>query len=947
MRWDQIEKLFHQAREYADSDRAAFLEKACAGDVELRQEVESLLANDRASSVVGFMGGLASVEARSNVNLSEGQQLGAYTILSVLGKGGMGEVYRARDLKLGRDVAIKVLWPSFAADSDRLARFKREARLLAALNHPNIATIHSIEEIGGRTFLVLELIDGVTLADRLRGGRLSVDESLRIASQIGEALEAAHEKGVIHRDLKPSNIQITADARVKVLDFGLAKIVDDNVDDARTQLTSMAGETKQGVVMGTPAYMSPEQTRGQPVDRRTDVWAFGCVLYEMLVGKVLFQEQTVAGTLAKVLESQVSFDAVPAQTPPAVLRVIKRCLQRDSRQRLQHIGDARLEIQEVLAGISDTTESIAVVKAWPRMIWIVAALAIVAVTAMWFATRRNTPEAVAATTRSFIGPIEAPHLEPFGTRHVAISSDGTQLAYISGTQVFLRPMNRVQAVAVDQSSLATVNPFFSPDGKWLAFAQFYDLKKVPVTGGGVASITTFKGRNLGGTWGTDGTIVFATEAGLFSVSDQGGEPNLLMAPEREGVLLVWPEFLPGGRSLLFTRLPAGSFEAAEIVLLDLKTLKSTVVVRGGTGARYLPDGYLVYATRRGLEAVAFNPETGSTSTDAVLINDVDIKVAADNGAADLAVSGNGTLVHMPPVTDVLSQFVWVDTQGREEVIKTIPPDVYGYPRLSPDRRHIAFDVMGPNRDIYVADLERGTRVRLSEGPNEDLFAMWSGDGRRVYYGSNRGGFHIYSRAADGTGSEELLVDNPDAQMPFWLAPENRMLFFKGPYQAADIGSLNLNNPTDVQWLLHSKYTERNPAVSPNGKWIAYESNESGQNEIWVRPYPDVDRARISIGPGLHARWAPGGNELYYRNADWGMMAVPLRFSPEFQAGVPRQLFPNNRYYRETIAGGVAYDVAPDGRFLMTQAIAETSNSKMMISVVTNWVEELKTLVRHQ
>jgi Tol biopolymer transport system component len=416
----------------------------------------------------------------------------------------------------------------------------------------------------------------------------------------------------------------------------------------------------------------------------------------------------------------------------------------------------------------------------------------------------------------------------------------------------------------------------------------------------------------------------------------------LLAPDRDGVLLAWPEFTPDGRSLLFTRMPAGSTDAAEIILLDLKSLKSKVVARGA-GAHYVRDGYLVYATGRGLEAIAFSPDTGASSGDAVLIPDTDVKMAADNGAAEFAVSANGTLVQMPPVTTPLAQLLWVDSRGHEEAIKTIAPAGYDYPRLSPDGKRIAVGIQGPNRDVYVLDLERGSRVRISEGPGEDLLPIWSSDGRRLYYASNRGGFHVYSRPADGTGSEELLIDNPDVQMTQWLAPGNRLLFFKAPYEAGDIGAVNLDHPTSIEWVLHTQYSERSPAVSPDGNWIAYDSNEGGQNGIWVRPYPDTEKGKTPIGPGLHPRWSPRGNELYYRNPEGGMMAVPIEFTPEFHAGNAHLLFPNNHY---SVAGAVEYDVAPDGRFLIPQRVGDPGSSQIMISLTINWLSELKSLLRH-
>ncbi len=741
--WRQVENLFHQAKQCAESDRAAFLDRACGDDAELRQEVESLLAQRTSDSSLWRLGALEEISKEFSQNrhgIVQGDRLGSYVIVSLLGKGGMGEVYRARDTKLGRDVAIKILPPSLALDPERVARFDREARLLAALNHPNIATIHSLEEWDGRKFLVLELVEGETLADRLKRGRISVEESLRIAGQIAEALEAAHEKGVIHRDLKPANIQITDHGRVKVLDFGLAKVFTETTGtDGSPTITSVA--TVQGLVLGTAAYMSPEQARGSAIDQRTDIWAFGCVLYEMVTGKSLFLEKTVTETIAKVLEGRIDLDTTLHQVPPAISRLIHRCLQRDPRERLQHIGDARVEIREVLSGsAAHQTEKRAVLAPRSRSLVWIGALIVIAGVMGWFLAHRTIPGPAPVTTRSFIGPIAKPAVQTFGMRHVAVSGDGTRLAYISDSQIFLRRMDRTQAVPAGPPATAIANPFFSTDGNWLAFADYFDLKKVSVSGGAAVSIASVTGRNFGGTWGPDGTIIFATDSGLFRVSDQGGEPKLLLAPEHEGLLLVWPEFMPDGRSLLFTRLPAGSVEAAEIVFLDLKTLKSTVVVRGGTGAQYLPDGYLVYASSRGLQAIAFDPQSGKPLSEAVVIPDVDMKIAADDGAADFAVSRNGTLLHLPPVESRLSQLVWVDLKGQEEVIRTVPPGIYRYVRLSPDGKRIAVDIGGANRDIYILDLERESRVRLSEGPNEELLPVWSADGRRVYYSSNRRGW---------------------------------------------------------------------------------------------------------------------------------------------------------------------------------------------------------------
>lgn len=876
--------------------------------------------------------------------IGEGVRIGPYLVVTPLGAGGMATVYRARDTRLGRDVAIKVLPES--VDANQRARIEREARILASLNHPNIAALYGIEESDGQPILVLELVEGMTLDDRLASGPLRLDEAVHIATQIVDALAAGHERGIVHRDLKPANIVLRPDDAVKLLDFGLAKELAPIAEDRVSTLTI------EGTVVGTTPYMSPEQARGAPIDQRTDIWAFGCVLYEMVSGRRVFDGATRSDVLAAIIARPPDWSALPVETPAPIGRLLRRCLEKDPRNRLQHIGDARFELREALESEAVPVHGAAGVVARAtrgraarhRRIWLAAAATILIAT-IWLVARRTGPEPNSVTVRSSIGPIDAPSSQPFGLRHLAVSHDGSRIAYVSGRQLYLRRMDRTQSVPLSPQFITVANPFFSPDVKSVAFTTFYDLNKVSVDGGAVTRIASFNGRNFGGTWGPDGTIIFATQAGLFRVSDQGGEPQQLIAPDQDGLLLVWPELLPDGHSLLFTRLPAGSVDAAEIVLLDLKTSSSRVVVRGGAGAQFVPPGYLVYATSRGLRAIAFDATGGKALGDSVPIPDVDTRVAPDNGAADFAVSGNGTLIHFPPSAAALSQLLWVDVKGREDAIHIIPPARYGYPRLSPDGKRVALSMIeGGNRDVYVLDFERGSRIRLSEGANEDFLAVWSADGRRVYYGSNRGGFHIYSRAADGTGSEELLVDNPDVQLPMWLAPGNRLLFFKAPYEAGDIGWVDLDHRTPTGWLLRSKYTERNPAVSPDGRWVAYESDESGQDEIWVRPYPDADKARFPIGPGLQPRWEPHGHELYYLGPDWGMMAVAVRTAPAFHAATSRLLFPNHRYGNGY--GGVGYDVASDGRFLMTQRVGESGDSRMMISVVVNWLSELKALVQH-
>jgi serine/threonine-protein kinase len=916
------------------SERKGFLDRTCGDDPSLKSEVESLLRFHEQA------GGLLDSSPSASVDTLIGRTLGSYTVKSLMGSGGMGAVYRAWDSRLKRDVAIKVLPDEFSRDTERILRFQREAEILASLNQPHIAAIYDLGETEGVRYLVLELVEGETLADRLKRGPIPVGETLHIALQIADALEAAHEKGVIHRDLKPANIQLTGEADVKILDFGLAKAAASGLQrDAADSPTVTAEATQRGVLMGTAAYMSPEQACGRTVDPKTDIWAFGCVLYEMLAGRSLFRQNTITETLAKVLEGRVDLDKLPPQTPAAIVRLIQRCLERDPRERLQHIGDARVEIRDAIASFaapSRTPARVGVTR-WRRFA-VVSSLILLALLGGWFFARQTVPEP-ALVTKLFDGPVAVPAGATLGQRRIAISRDGTRFAYSSGAQLFTRPMNSTEAVPIADRG---ANLFFSPDGKWLGFSAFYDIFKVNVNGGAPIKITTYTGRNMGSAWGPNGQIVYSNGAGLYSVSEESGEPKLLIKSDREDVLYTWPEFLPNGRSLLFTRVPAGSADAAEIMMLDLQTLKPTLVLRGASSPSYLPPGHLIYVTARGLEAIAFDPDTGAVTGDPVTPG-VNVALAKDNGAADFAVSDNGTLVYLPPRGSAPNRLVWVDRDGKEESIDTIDPDFFGYLRISPDGRRVAANIGGSNRDIYVLDLERGRRVRISEGPTEDLLPVWNKDGSRLYYSSNRTGtFQVYSRASDGTGPEKLVVSHPDVQMTLGMTPNNHLLFFRGSFDEANIGVLDPSRPESIDWVLSDGYKEVNADVAPDGKWIAYQSNESGEEGIWVRPYPNVGDRKFPIGQGVQPRWGSRGDELFYQNAEGGMMVVSIQASPAFRAGPPRLLFPNRRYIGAGGRGGPwMYDIAPDGRFLLAQRVGDPGPREMMIGIVLNWRQELK------
>ncbi len=600
----------------------------------------------------------------------------------------MGEVWRARDTKLGRDIAIKTLPEEFARDANRLARFEREAKLLASLNHPNIATIYGLEEDTGTRFLVLELVEGPTLADQIKRGALPEQQSLKLALQIAEALEAAHEKGVIHRDLKPANIKLTPEGTVKVLDFGLAKALGGNGETDLSDLPTLSlAATQEGMILGTPTYMSPEQLRGRPADKQIDIWAFGCVLFELLTGRKAFGQATLNETMAKVLEGDFDRAALP-RVSPLVRRLVDRCLEKAPRDRLRHIGDARIDIRDALAELSleSTPEAPGRVVSSARQTFMwaggVGVFIVLAAIAGSFLTLRAPPEPPAVITRLSIGPVQEPGTGPSGSLDVAVSSDGTRIAFQSGDQIWLKAMDQVNAVPIATGS----NPFFSPDGERLAFVGG-GLNTISVNGGATVEIVPLSGtgaggRFAGGTWGDDGTIAFATSLGLSLVSENGGDPQtLISAPE--GRVYAWPHFMPDGQSLLFTVLAGPSTDTAEIALLDLQTMTTRIVHQGGVGARYVSAGYLVYLTGQGLAAVGFDPDTGRVRGASRQIPDIELQPGGAYLAADFAISETGILAHIPAGPAFQNWLVWVDHSGTEEFLSGLPSGRISYPRVSP------------------------------------------------------------------------------------------------------------------------------------------------------------------------------------------------------------------------------------------------------------------------
>jgi eukaryotic-like serine/threonine-protein kinase len=951
-RWQQIEQLYHAALERQGQQRAAFLTEACAGDDSLRHEVESLLAQGGGSENLLEQGALQAAAKIFSEDASRsflGRRLGFYEIVSWLGAGGMGEVYEAHDTKLGRHVAIKVLPAAFVEDHERITRFQREARMLASLNHPNIATIHGLEQSGDVQYLVMELVPGETLAERLSGGALDIPEALKIAGQIAEALEAAHEKGVIHRDLKPANVKVTPEGRVKVLDFGLAKAFAGDAGLDLPYLPTLTGiGTAEGRILGTPAYMSPEQARGKAVDKRTDIWAFGCVLYELLTARPAFPGETLTDTLAAALEREPDWHALPATTPLKIRDLLRRCLHKDAARRLHDIADARIEIDEAL-DVSGSLSAVPV-AAQPSspgghmLLWGLAALAAVGFAiALWGLVRRTRPPTRPVTRVAVTLPL-GDRLSPSGDPAVALSPDGSRLVYAGyhagSTQLYLRSMNHFEATPIPGTAGADT-PFFSPDSQWVGFFAAGKLMKVSLTGGASLPLCSASAGSRGASWGPDDAIIFApsTGSGLYRVSAAGGSPTALTVPDRKKGEFShrWPEILPGGKALLFTIWGGAEMR---IGLLSLETGERRILLDGGAYARYF-SGHLIYARAGGLLAVPFDLKrlqvTGSPVSvlEGVWMNTV-------NGAVDLNISGDGSLVYVAagPGSDSDS-LVWVDRKGTAQPLPA-PPRGYLVPRLSPDGQHLAVAIEDANPGLWLYDLARGTLTLLTASVLNP-YQVWTRDGKRMTFRSPP--FNLDWMPADGSGAPQRLMTSENLPLPGSWSPDGQVLAFseQDPTTGWDIWTLRLDGEPKPQPFLRTKSNEDAPMFSPDGHWLAYQSDESGRYEIYVRPFPGPGgKWQISTEGGTEPVWAKNGRELFYRSAN-KMMAATVESKPLFAASKPRQLF-EGLYDGGAFDFEPNYDVAPDGqRFLMLEPTEQAKATPQQINVVLNWSDELRRL----
>ena len=887
--------------------------------------------------------------------LASGTRLGSYEITGTLGAGGMGEVYRARDTRLKRDVALKILPDAFAADPERLARFEREAQVLASLNHPHIAAIYGIEESAGTRALVLELVGGETLADRIARGAIPLDEALPIARQIAEALEAAHEHGIIHRDLKPANIKITPDRVVKVLDFGLAKLTEAATADAAVHvalsnsptITSPALMTGVGVLLGTAAYMSPEQAKGRPVDKRSDVWAFGCVLYEMLTGQRAFDGEDVSDTLASVLKQEPGWTGLPSDTPPAIRRLLRRALVKERRERLADITDARFEISEAITAPNLEATGVRGAPRRERLLGMSAALivgVVAAAVAAWSLLRASPPPP--KPIARFVVALSAnDQFSATGRNVVAVSPDGSHIAYVANQRLYLRALDQLEATPIRGTEVGAGpghgrNPFFSPDGQWIGFWQMGELKKVSINGG--APVTLCAAQNpFGASWGADDAIIFGEgSAGIWRVSGSGGTPDVLIKMD-DGQLAHGPQLLPGGNALLFTLATSNTWDDAQIVVQSLGMNDRKVLVRGGRDGRYLPTGHLMYGRNGTLWGVPFDLQMREVTGAPVPLIEGISDAGAVAGDIHLGVSSDGLLVYSPGVGGPQRVVVWVDRQGREEPTN-IPPGTYTYPRLSPDGRKLAVSVQGANADIWVYDLQRGTFTRLTfEGQNAR--SVWTPDGARITFGSDRAGgnSNIYWVPADGSGAPERLTTNTFQQVPEGWAPDGKTLVFSEFRQDSnwDIWTLSAVE-RKPQLFLRTPFHDGGRAFASDSRWLAYYSDESGRGEVYVRPFPGPGaRFQVSTDGGAEPVWASNGREIFYRSGN-RLMVVDVTLQPTFSAGPPRMLFQGP--YETALPAN--FTVSRDGqRFLMIKAVGASRDAPRLI-LVQNWFEELKRRV---
>jgi serine/threonine-protein kinase len=904
------------------------------------------------------------------MSLEKGSSIAHYEITGKLGAGGMGEVYRATDGKLRREVAIKVLPSVLADDPERLARLEREAQILASLNHPNIAGIHGLEEApstgsgrgDGSRCLVLELVEGKTLAELIEAGPMPPEKAVPLALQIAEALEAAHEKGVIHRDLKPANVKVTPDGTVKVLDFGLAKAFNDDAaasapDAAHSPTLTMAA-TQAGIIMGTAAYMSPEQAAGQPADRRSDVWSFGVVLLEMLTGRSSFSGETVSHTLAAVLKDEPAWDHLPPDLSPRLRELLERCLNKKARHRLQAIGDARIVLEDWLADPEKDREKPQAPGEAPaprrasRVPWIVAAALALGLVATLALLWPNPPAPRTPVQADLVLPIGQALFRGYGSS-VALSPDGSKLAYSVGLEnqeraLFVRALDQREGIRL-AADFSPYHPFFSSDGEWIGFVTRDALFKVPVRGGTPIKLTDVS-LSRGASWGDDGSIVFTpnpTDA-LYRISASGGAAEPL-TEVGDNESHRWPQVLPGSKAVLFTsktNIGAGSFGDAQIEVLLLDSGERRVLHRGGTYARYVASGHLVFASEGALFAAPFDIESLSITGTIVPVLE-GLSTSANQGGAQFDVSNDGRLVYAAgDEREVGSRIVRVERDG---TVAPLSDDIrpFADPQLSPDGTRLAVDVSHEGkRDVWIYDLARRLSTRITSGIGDNWTPIWSPDGDWILYAAGSGdSYGIVRIAADGSGTPETLLEDDVLVRPLSVSPDNkRLLYFRSPSGRPDVLGLDLETGQTAP-IVEGSHIDYDAQFSPDGRWIAYGSNESGTFEIYVIPSAGGrGRWQISDG-GIYPRWSADGKTVFYRNDPTGdLYAVSLETGTgNLTAKRPRLVLETDPFVFETSQFNF-YTVDAQGRwFVMMEDQHGDSLPHEHLSLVLDWDDALRAI----
>ncbi len=895
--------------------------------------------------------------------LTAGTRIGPYEILTSLGAGGMGEVYRAIDSNLKRQVAIKVLPPALGAEPERVSRFQREAEVLAALNHPHIANIYGLEKSDGALALVMELVEGPTLAEQIAQGPIPFAEAASIARQIAEALEAAHEQGIVHRDLKPANIKVRPDGTVKVLDFGLAKAMD-QAAASRIDVTNSptVHATQLGVILGTAAYMSPEQARGARVDGRADIWAFGCVLYEMLTGSAVFARGSITDTLATITRDDPDWTTLPPTTPDRVRRLLVRCLQRDVKQRLQAIGEARIVLdatddQASSAAPSHQSQSPPSARR-PPVFWVASAVVALVAAVMGWRLGPTDITSPAVSRLSVLLPI------PLSTRvadtTIALSPDGAVLAYVgtlNGTDsLYVRRMDEIEVKPLRGTEGAS-NPVFSPDGAWVAFVSDRKLKKVPVLGGSPIVLNEGNPDAFSLDWSPDGGIIFARgfTLGLARVPSSGGDAQMLMAPDpsKGESSYLWPRVMQGGRDLLFVINPDNnaSFDEGRIALETLgKAGTRAILDAQGSAPLYTSSGHLVFFSSGSVRAAPFDLRQRKLTGPAVPVVE-GVSIAPHTGAVQAAISRSGTLAYAADGGQIpKTSLVLVDLNGQAQSLTDALPGLLGEVSVSSDGQRVALRSAKANDDIHVFEMSRGSFTRFTYEGGDEQSPVWTPDGKRLAYASQRGGTPaMFWKQADGNGNPEQILAPQYPHRPSSFSPDGKVLAYTEvhPQSGLDIWTVRLDDgsPRRAEPFLRTRFDEDLPLFSPDGRWVAYRSQESGRMEVYIAQFPGADvKRQISIDGGDQPLWAPDGKRLFYINGS-RIMSADIAIDSSLDSTKPRLIFertmspssPDSAWWGHTWA------VLPDGkRFLFVESPPRPQVRELR--VVLNWFEELKVRV---